>query len=419
MGDFSNSNGGSLWNANFLQDMKRVRDMEFIVVSTGPPQVQDSNQEFVGRLGFEHIFVAFRQAANSNDAKNGWGISASISTVLSGLANKYYFSFESSARQQRHIDTAVLEIVAAKLPDVIVIVYLFTTLLVPSILRLTIPRCLITVNNESAFQRAVQSNSGPMGEGVQDRLSRWFNRHFHWVSNRRVCTYEDRIYNRCTGIAALTQNDMPVGLRNRAVQAIIPPILTPSDLTWSYRGSRCLLFVGNIGHFANRLAMAWICNQFAPELARIDAGIRIHIIGASLAQVPETWQRPNVNFMGYANKAEVVSQMTTADLFIAPIENNFGAKLKLAECISHRMPFVATRGAMSGLSFLRSVPQIDLNRPSAATRLVVECINNREALEELSRSVASQSLQAREENIIAWTAFLNHSMGIGWTAVQS
>jgi hypothetical protein len=113
-----------------------------------------------------------------------------------------------------------------------------------------------------------------------------------------------------------------------------------------------------------------------------------------------------VSLMGYSTREEVVRQMISADLFIAPIANNFGAKLKLAECTSHGMPFMATPEAMSGLSFLRSMPEVDLEQPAAAARRVIELLDAPETLRQLSRSIAAQMEEARAVEADEWGSFL-------------
>jgi glycosyltransferase involved in cell wall biosynthesis len=282
---------------------------------------------------------------------------------------------------------------------------------VPSIFRQHIPRCLITVNNESEFHRALRSQGGPVGQKWHQRLGRWIFRHGNWIANRRVSNYERRIYSNCAGLAALTRTDLPDGLPGHIEQSIIPPILVQNDLRWMYQAARRAFFVGTISHYPNRLAIEWLCTRLAPELERLAADIRLNIIGAGAEQVPAEWLRPNVNLMGYSDRPEVIRQMTTADLFIAPIANNFGAKLKLAECVSYGMPFLATPTAMSGLPFLKDMPQIDLEQPQAAARLVAEYINSPETLLQLSQSITEQTREARTQQTQEWSSFLRRASG--------
>ena len=278
------------------------------------------------------------------------------------------------------------------------------------------PCCLITLNNELVFHQMMRLQGGVFGEGAYCRLQRWLLRHANWLANLRYRNYLESVYSRCAGIVALTQGDLPSTLSRNVVTAVIPPVLKQSDVQWSYRASRCVLFVGNIHvlkfvHFGNRLAIEWICCELAPQLLRADDRITINIIGATQDQVPTSWQCANVNLMGRADKEEVDRQMTTADLFIAPISNNFGAKLKLSECVSRGTPFLATEAAMSGLPVWTSIPRIHLEKPRAAADLIVDHMNRPEKLRTLSESISALLPRARMEQDMAWSTFVRRCMG--------
>jgi hypothetical protein len=412
MFDFTDlQHGGSLWAMNFLETLAQVPDLQFTIVSFGPERIRAANDKLVRSFGLEHVFMPFR-ARPAVDESTWLGRVLKVTHgALTVAMGKYFFLWEREARRQRHIDTEFMRIIETAQPDVVVLVYLFCALFVPSIFNLDIPRCVITVNNEAEFHRALRSQGGPVGTKLHQKLGRWLFRHGNWVANRRVSDYERRIYSSCAGLAALTRTDLPVGLPGHIEQAIIPPILVQNDLRWHHQGTRHAFFVGTISYYPNRLAIEWLCTRLALELERLDSDIRLNIIGAGAEQVPSEWVRPNVNLMGYSTREEVVHQMTTADLFIAPIANNFGAKLKLAECVSYGMPFLATPTAMSGLSFLRSMPEIDLERPQAAARLVVQYVESPETLVQLSRSITEQTRQAQALQARQWSSFLRRASG--------
>jgi glycosyltransferase involved in cell wall biosynthesis len=213
---------------------------------------------------------------------------------------------------------------------------------------------------------------------------------------------------------ALSTNDFPKDLPDSLVRVAIPPVLPRSERQWAHQGSRSLFFVGSIAvlkyaHFDNRLAIEWLCLHLSPEIARLDDRVQINIIGASTEQVPRVWQRSNINFLGRADDEEVIRQMTSTDLFIAPIVNNLGAKLKLAQCLAYGTPFVATEAALSGLPFITGVPKIDLRRPDSAAVLVLGYLNDPSALTSLSRLIGEQARQGRIQQDQQWNLFLSHA----------
>lgn len=411
--DFSSEHGATLWGKNFLQSMARVSNVDFIVVFSGPASIRATNQELVEALGFNYTFVPFRELSVPKGNSIFDRIARTVLCVLDILMEKYYFWGEHECRKQKHVDSALVGIIKEKQPDLVIISAMTAAFYVPSVFSLSTPCCLISLNNEIPLYRQLKSQGGLVSMG---RVELWIFRHFNWIPNIRVRRFINSIYKQCAGIVTLTCSDLPTDLSNHVVRAVMPPLLSRSDQKWRYRGTRCVLFVGNIFsgtvmHFPNRLAIEWMCIHLAPELSRIDDKVRINIIGASKDQVPSSWHCVNVNFMGRSNREELVQQMTTADLFIAPIANNYGAKLKLAECVSHGMPFVATDGAMSGLPFLPCIPRIHLNEPRAAARLVLEYINSPEELTKLSQSILALAERARTEQDAAWNVFFARAVG--------
>jgi glycosyltransferase involved in cell wall biosynthesis len=405
--DFTDArNGGGLWSANLLETMALVPAMEFVVVSIGPESIRAANSAYVHSLGMEHIFVPLR-TQHSRDVDAGGRM---LPGAFNMLLEKFYFPWEREARRQQHVDAEMAVIVAQQKPGVIVINYLYSALFAPCVLRPDIPACLITLNDEAAFQRELKAHGGPVGAGLTRSLARLVYRNCNWLANSRVERFEKAVYSACAGIVALTRGDLPEWLPERIATAILPPVLPQSTLPWTYRASRRVFFVGSIGYYPNRLAIEWMCVRLAPELERLDAAIRLTIIGASAEQVPEAWRRTNVDFLGFSDRQEVVRQMTTADLFVAPIANTFGAKLKLAECVSYGTPFLATPAALSGLPFLQWIPQIDLAEPAAAARRVAGYLDDPHGLQQLSESIIAHAREARARQPLEWRAFLMRLM---------
>ncbi|HEY2343939.1 MAG TPA: hypothetical protein VGH90_12940, partial [Chthoniobacteraceae bacterium] len=114
---------------------------------------------------------------------------------------------------------------------------------------------------------------------------------------------------------------------------------------------------------------------------------------------PSAWRRPNVDFLDVGDRSLVEEKLVTTDLFIAPIANNFGSKIKLLDCLSHATPFVATEEAMSGLPFISDVPRIRLDQPEPAAQTIAKLIQEKTLLTALSQSLRQQlsrSLEARK-----------------------
>lgn len=400
--NFANQHGGVLWATNLLESLSGITDMDFVVVTANSPKAFLSNEHRVRNYGFDHVFVPFRDASDAEG-------DARFRALQAAILDKYYFLYERESRRQQHVDAAVVDVVLNANPDLIVVNDIWSAMCFPSAFRLGVPVCLITLNDEAAFHRAHRSYGGPMGHGLHQRMERWIHRRGNWIANWRIKRHVRRVFEQCAGVAALTRTDLPKELTSgRTALAVLPPLLKESTERWSYQGNRCVFFVGDIAYFPNRLAIEWICQSFAPQLYAIDDSIRICIVGASSHQML-AGAISNVRFFGRASRDLVVRHMTSDDMFIAPIANGFGAKLKLAECASFGMPFFATQSAMSGLQFL-TTPQFNLGRPAEAARLVVDYMNSPDALWHLSRSILEEMRQARANQSAAWRGFLRRAI---------
>lgn len=412
LSNFSQMRGGFLWTRNMLDILARTTNMNCIVISAWLPEVREDNERFVRGLGMDHIFLPITQSLDSNEG-NEVEKSAGVCALhlLSAFKEKYYFLGERLAKRNMHIDKEMRDIIIGVKPRLLLVNDIWSSMYIPSAFSLSVPRCLTITDSDVAFHRAHRAHGGEEGKDVLSEIRRRIVRHGNWIANWRFRNYVRRIHNRCDGVVALSRTDLPSGLRSGVISAVLPPLLTESSSRWSYQASRCLLFVGNVAHFANRLAVEWICDRLAPEIHRLDKTIRINVIGASADQVRTKCRLDNVNLLGEASAGEVRLRMISDDLFVAPIANSFGAKLKLAECSSHGMPFLATAPAMSGLSFLKAVPTIDLEMPRAAALLITQYVNNPEALACLSSYITDEMRQARMEQDVAWRAFLGHWLG--------
>lgn len=120
----------------------------------------------------------------------------------------------------------------------------------------------------------------------------------------------------------------------------------------------------------NRDAVEWICTKLSSPLLAIDPGISIRIIGAEAGNVPAEWRRPNVEFLGVGDATLVDRELRETGLFIAPISNPFGSKIKLLDCLARGTPFAATRQALSGLAQLGAVPLIRLDDPNQSAQTI-------------------------------------------------
>jgi polysaccharide biosynthesis protein PslH len=221
-----------------------------------------------------------------------------------------------------------------------------------------ISRITIPLNPEVRFFRDLQQNSANSADFSCSSLARL-----------RLAIHQQWYFSRSAAVVALTRADLgPLSFLPKF--HVIQPVFDSVDRKWASKNSRDILFVGNIGHYPNRDAVERICTKLSPSLLALDPGISIRVIGAESGNVPAKWHRPNVEFLGVGDSTLVDRKFCETGLFIAPISNPFGSKIKLLDCLARGIPFAATRQALSGLSQLSMVPLMRLDDPNRAAQTI-------------------------------------------------
>ena len=381
------SNGGGLCCRQHVRGLAADPDIDLVVAAAGPKEQQEGNRRYVESAGGEFINLPWRDSA----------LPPKPSGPLAILARHYSLPLEGEAAAQPQVDLMFSHIVNARRPDAIIVDYLPSAHYVKSVFRSSpARRFLITLNRESDFVRDLWLNRRPSPLPIDVQLA-----------TLRAAWFEHWLYQHAEGLIALTANDLPSHPPRCLRTIVFPPSFAASDPPWTYSGTRSVFFVGNISHYPNREAVQWLCTQLAPTVAKRGGDVRFRIVGAAAADVPDSWHARAIDFLGRSDAEQVKREFATADLFIAPIANNYGSKMKVLECISHGTPFIATPAAMSGLPFMVGIPQIDLARVEQAAQLLVGLVQDPARLRALSRSISDQHRQFHAAQIGAWSRFLH------------
>ena len=383
-------NGGALVCREHVQRLAAAPEsIDLTVAALGQPiSVSDAwrrANEFVTSLGARYHHLAMWPTIKLRPDPLSWC-----------PRTRWPFALELSAIHRPYIDAEFAGLVRDLRPDIVVIDYVPGAVWIPSVFRLPVKRVTITLNREAEFHRSARVQ-GTLNQDVSASPK----------VDRRVERFERWVYNNSHAVVALSPDDVPRHL-NRAVRtAVIEPVLRESQARWQFRGSQQIFFVGNIRHYPNREAIEWLATRFAPLLKRTAPGAMIKIIGAQRDQVPSEWQAKNVEYLGTGEKQDVQHCFTTSDLFIAPIANNFGSKMKVLECIAHGTPAIATREALTGIPFAGRVPQFRLDEPDQAVDLSRTLMADGERLNRLSAELTAQLRQMSHSTQDSWKALID------------
>lgn len=361
-------NGGGLVCRNHAACIAETPGVVLTICNVGPPEQRAGSAAFAQQIGADFRFLEIDKSARPP-------------------AISFPFTLEREAAAQAHVHDDVAAVLDAVRPDLVVVDYLFSALYSPSIYRRRdLRRISITLNKESRFFRETLSRPASLASRVK---------------TMRLWLYEQSVYARSHAVVTLNGPDVtPFPWLNRVV---IAPIFGRSARPW-HGGDGRLLFVGNSGHFPNRQAIDWLCTRFASEFAKRSAA-RIAIVGAGPEDVPAGLPG-NVDLLG-SSTAEAVEQLYQGcGLFVAPIANTHGSKIKLLQCLSRGTPFVATDSALSGLPGL-DAPLIDLDDAPAAAKVVTALLGDRGRRAELSNRLKTYHSHALDAQRRGWCDLLH------------
>jgi Glycosyl transferases group 1 len=388
---FPSNSGGALCCRNHVRRLARDPSIELLVCMAGPPEHEEANRQAVESLGAEFVFLPF---CTDRDPRN-----APISPARR-IARRWPFIMEAEALDQPEIDAAVLARVRAADAQAVIVDYLPSASYVRSLYSARVRRVTITHNLETAYYRDLRKRSAVPPNASSS-----------WLANARVAQFERWVYRRSDAVVALSDGDLPTWRGRPDVRTVMPSVFDPSPSRWRHTGARTLFFVGNVAHDSNLRAIEWLATRLAPELEVVDRDTEIRIIGADPESVPTAWLRPNVSYLGHADDTAVTHEFITAGIFIAPIANAYGSKIKLLDCLSHATPFVATAGAKTGLPFISSIPQISLDHPRTAAELIANLLSDGGALEETSDRLSHELSSFIEQERGSWGRLLRGLRG--------
>jgi hypothetical protein len=361
-------NGGGLVCRNHAACIAETPGIFLTICNVGPPEQRAGSAAFARQIGADFRFLELDPSAR-----------------LPAIRFPFRFEQEGGAQTRVHDDVAaVLDEVH---PDIAVVDYLFSALYAPPVYRRRdLRRITITLNQESRFFREMPSH--PTSPASQVKIARL------WL-------YEQSVYARSHAVVALNGPDVAAfPWLNRVV---IAPIFGGSVQPW-HGGDGRLLFVGNAGHVPNRQAIDWLCTRFAPEFAKHSAA-RIAIVGAGPGDVP--WGVPgNVDLLGSSTAKAVEQLYQGCGLFMAPIVNSHGSKIKLLQCLSRGTPFVATSTALSGLPGL-DAPLIDLDDAPAAAALSASLLGDSGRRAKISNRLKAYHSRALDTQRQGWRDLLH------------
>jgi glycosyltransferase involved in cell wall biosynthesis len=389
-------NGGTIVCREHIQRLSEVEGCHLHVCAIGHKSFTS-----LGRPVADNFDATFHSIDfSSTDVSSFWSKIAArflnrIEVRPPFFGRRWPFTLERTALDTRHTDDDFSQLLRQIQPNVIVIDYLFTALFIPSIFKSDARIVTITMNREAAFFRDLRKLGKTDGQSSNSIISEY-----------RLKRFERDVYARSDAVVAFSPGDLPQQKNPDVITACIEPALNAETERWQLTESTHLFFVGNIVHYPNYLAVQWLANKFAPEFRKVAPEVQLKIIGAATDAVPENWRQSNFEYLGTSTKEEVERQLRACRLFIAPIENNYGSKIKILQCLARGTPIVASAAALSGIPFSDQLPRFSLEDPAGAARLAANLVNHPYEATRLSLEIEKLNQEFCASRGLKWAELL-------------
>ncbi|KTT10510.1 glycosyl transferase [Pseudomonas oryzihabitans] len=198
------------------------------------------------------------------------------------------------------------------------------------------------------MEHNLESALGGATYGQLPRVLAGFVRYDQWRYRR----WERRVLGAADQVVAVTDDD--ARLLAQVTGQAVPVVVNAVDTEHFARvtpdfGSQRILFVGNFEYAPNLDAVEWAVREIMPRLWQRHPQARLRICGYALPQRwAATFNDLRLEWSGFVpDLREVQGQ---AALFLAPLRQGGGSKLKVIEALAAGLAVVSTRQGASGLA---------------------------------------------------------------------
>ncbi len=113
---------------------------------------------------------------------------------------------------------------------------------------------------------------------------------------------------------------------------------------------KTLVFVGTMSWYPNIEAVLFICNEIMPRLRLLRPGIQLQVIGANPPEQIKKFalEHDDIHVLGFVN--EVRDYIERATVYVCPIMDGGGTKLKILDALAMEKPIIAHHIASEGIN---------------------------------------------------------------------
>jgi glycosyltransferase involved in cell wall biosynthesis len=219
---------------------------------------------------------------------------------------------------------------------------------------------------------------------------------------QKIKNYERKICNICALNLVVSDLD---ALRLKNTVGNVNIAIVPNGVDLEYfqpsatnekENNKGLIFAGGMGYYANREAVLYFLSEIWPLLREDDPNRPVTIIGRNPPkELLDATCNSNLFAPGFVD--DVRPFFDAAKIYICPIKNGGGTRLKIIDALAMKKPLVATGLAVEGLDLVEGEHYLRAEKPT-------EFIENIKRLENDSNLCKKLSFAGRKfvENRYSW-----------------
>ncbi len=191
------------------------------------------------------------------------------------------------------------------------------------------------------------------------RESNFFKKLYFKKEADKIASYERIVCKKCDLNLVVSELD---ALRLKAIAGNIRVSVVPNGVDIEYFKSKNpeninshgLIFAGGMSYYANREAVLFFVSDIFPELKKVCPDIPVTFIGRNPPrELLDIKGDTNINITGFVE--DVRPYFDKSKIYICPIKNGGGTRLKIIDALAMRKPLVATGMAVEGLNLIEGV----------------------------------------------------------------
>ncbi|MBA3557834.1 MAG: glycosyltransferase [Gemmatimonadaceae bacterium] len=139
-----------------------------------------------------------------------------------------------------------------------------------------------------------------------------------------------------------------------------------------------LVFAGNLGRYPNAAAASYIAERVWPLLQATRPGVTMHIIGANPSEALKALSQREPRFKVLGFVPDVRPYLDRAEVYVCPITDGGGTKLKVLDALAMGSALVADPIACEGIDVKEGETVLFAREPEDYVRQIVRLLENKE-----------------------------------------